>query len=40
MWFYATDLVFGALGTNQVTYRNRKFCRCVGPGFATLCTSR
>ena len=32
--------VFMALGINQVTYSNRKFCRSVGPGFATLGTSR
>ena len=40
--------IFMALGINQVTYSNRKFfrsvglsvCLSVGPGFATLGTSR
>ena len=32
--------VFMALGIIQVTYSNRKFCPSVGPGFATLGTSR
>ena len=31
---------FMALGINQVTYSNRKFYQSVGPGFATLGTSR
>ena len=34
------SFVIMALGINQVTYSNRKFCRSVGPGFATLGTSR
>ena len=41
-------IFFMALGINQVTYSNREFCRSVGlsvclsvgPGFATLGTSR
>ena len=32
--------VFVALCINQVTYSDRKFCRSVGPGFASLGTSR
>ena len=33
-------MIIMALGINQVTYSNRKFCRSVGPGVATLGTSR
>ena len=29
-----------ALGIYQVTYSDRKFCRSVGPGFASLDNSR
>ena len=37
---FSSVFVFMALGINQVTYSNRKFCRSVGPGFATLGTFR
>ena len=41
VFFWVSMLwVFMALGINQVTYSNRKFCRSVCPGFATLGTSR
>ena len=37
---YPKWYLFMALGINQVTYSSRQFCRSVGPGFATLGTSR
>ena len=48
LWFVSlaacAGMIFMALGINQVTYSNRKFCRSVcrsvGPGFATLGTPR
>ena len=36
---YFGQTFFMALGINQVTYSDRKFCWSVGPGFATLGTS-
>ena len=38
--FLMCFLAFMALGINQVTYSDRKFCLSVCPSFATLGTSR